>query len=55
LAEFRPELGRGLIDEAIDALLGRSEPNAVARKPTPAEREALIEPLSKIYGDRLAV
>ena len=55
LAEFRPELGRGLVGEAIDALLGRVEPAAVARKPTPAEREALIESLAKTYGDRLAV
>jgi Cu(I)/Ag(I) efflux system membrane protein CusA/SilA len=55
LAEFRPEWGRGLIGEAIDALLGRVEPTAVARKPTPAERAALVESLSKTYGDRLAV
>ena len=55
LAEFRPELGRGLVGEAIDALLGRVEPAAVARKPTPAEREALVESLAKTYGDRLAV
>ena len=55
LAEFRPELGRALVGEAIDALLGRVEPAAVARKPTPAEREALIESLAKTYGDRLAV
>ena len=55
LAEFRPELGRGLVGEAIDALLGRVEPAAVARKPTSAERERLIESLSKTYGDRLAV
>ena len=55
LAEFRPELGRGLVGEAIDVLLSRVEPSAVARKPTPAEREALIESLAKIYGDRLAV
>ena len=34
LAEFRPELGRGLVGEAIDALLARVEPAAVARKPT---------------------
>ncbi len=55
LAEFRPELGRALVGEAIDALLDRVEPAAVARKPTPAEREALIESLAKTYGDRLAV
>ena len=55
LAEFRPELGRALVGEAIDALLGRVDPAAVARKPTAAEREALIESLAKTYGDRLAV
>ena len=55
LAEFRPELGRGLVGEAIDVLLSRVEPSAVARKPTSAEREALIESLAMIYGDRLAV
>ncbi|MBV8230789.1 MAG: efflux RND transporter permease subunit, partial [Planctomycetaceae bacterium] len=51
LAEFRPELGRALVGEAIDALLRRVEPSAVARTMTSAEREALIEPLAKTYGD----
>ena len=55
LVEFRPELGRGLVGEAIDVLLSRVEPSAVARKPTSAEREAMIESLAMIYGDRLAV
>jgi len=55
LAEFRPELGRGLIGEAIDTLLGQVDRAAVARKPTPAEREEMIEVLSKTYVDRLAV
>lgn len=55
LAEFRPELGRALVGEAIDALIGRVEPAALARKPTPAERGALIEALAKTSGDRLAV
>jgi Cu(I)/Ag(I) efflux system membrane protein CusA/SilA len=54
LAEFRPELGRALVGEAIDALLGRVAPSAVARKLTPAEREAMIEPMATTYGDRLA-
>jgi Cu(I)/Ag(I) efflux system membrane protein CusA/SilA len=54
LAEFRPELGRALVGEAIDALLGRVASSAVARKPTPAEREAMIEPMATTYGDRLA-
>ncbi len=51
LAEFRPELGRGLVGEAIDLLLSRVELSAVARKPTAAEREALIESLAMIYGE----
>jgi copper/silver efflux system protein len=55
LAEFRPELGRDLVGEAIDVLLTRVEPAAVARKPTSAEREGLIEALSKTYGGRFAV
>ena len=55
LIEFRPELGRALVGEAIDALLGRVAPAAVARRPTSAERERLVESLSKTYADRLAV
>ena len=55
LGEFRPELGRALVGEAIDALLGRVEPAAIARKLTPAEREAVIEPIAPTYGARLAV
>ncbi|MHB1561408.1 MAG: efflux RND transporter permease subunit, partial [Isosphaeraceae bacterium] len=55
LAEFQPELGRALVGEAVDDLLGRVEPAAVARKPTPAERDALVDSLAKTYGDRLAV
>src|SRR5262249_38732852 len=37
------------------ALLARVEPAAVARKLTPAEREALVGALAETYGDRLAV
>ena len=55
LAEFRPELGRTLIDDAIDGLLRRANPAAVARKPTPAERTALVEELAKTFADRLTV
>lgn len=55
LAEFRPELGRALVGVAIDALLARVEPSALARKPTPAEREALVAPLARAYGERLAL
>jgi Cu(I)/Ag(I) efflux system membrane protein CusA/SilA len=55
LAEFQPTLGRALVGVALDDLLGRVEPAAVARKPTSAERESLIEALSDAYGDRLAI
>jgi Cu(I)/Ag(I) efflux system membrane protein CusA/SilA len=55
LAEFQPELGRALIGEAIDTLLVRVQPASVARKLASAEREALIEALSKPYRERLAV
>ncbi len=55
LAEFRPELGRALVGEAVDALIGRVSPAALARRPTAAGREAVVEALAKAYGDRLAV
>jgi Cu(I)/Ag(I) efflux system membrane protein CusA/SilA len=54
LAEFRPGLGRALVGEAIDALLDRVPPTGVARKLSPAEREAVIEPLAPTHADRLA-
>ena len=44
--EFRPELGRGLVGEAVDALLGRVDPSAVVRTPTPAERATLVDDLA---------
>lgn len=55
LDEFRPEQGRALVGEAIDGLLARVAPTALARNPTPAEREALIAPLAIAYGGRLTV
>ncbi len=55
LSEFRPELGRGLVGEAIDTLLGRARPSAVVRTLTPAERDTLIESLSTRHGERIAV
>jgi Cu(I)/Ag(I) efflux system membrane protein CusA/SilA len=55
LAQFQPELGRALVGAAIDALLTRVGPSAVARRPTPAEREALVDELAKTYRNRLAV
>jgi len=55
LEEFRPELGRALVGGAVDALLARVERSAVARRPTAAEREILVDALAKVDGDRLAV
>jgi Cu(I)/Ag(I) efflux system membrane protein CusA/SilA len=55
LHEFGPELGRGLIDEAMESLLGRVEPSAVLRRPTADERKTLVESLARRYGDRLAL
>ena len=55
LAEFRPELGRALVAEAIDAILARVDPSSIARKPTSTEREALVDRLAKTYDDRLGV
>jgi copper/silver efflux system protein len=55
LAEFRPELGHALAAEALESLLNRVDPAAVARKPTSAEREDLIESLAKSHSERLAV
>ena len=53
-AEFHPELGRALVDDAVSALLGRVAREAVARPLKNNEREALIAPLAQAYGDRLA-
>ena len=55
LSDFRPEFGRALVGEAVDTLIARVEPAAVVRKPTPAERDALVESLSATHADRLAV
>src|SRR5262249_8300705 len=54
LTEFRPELGRALVGEAIDRLLDRLDPVALARRPTSAERSALVESLAAAFGERLA-
>jgi Cu(I)/Ag(I) efflux system membrane protein CusA/SilA len=52
--EFRPELGRALVGETIDALLREVAPRAVRRQPAAAERTAMIENLAATYADRLA-
>jgi Cu(I)/Ag(I) efflux system membrane protein CusA/SilA len=55
LVEFQPELGRLLVDEAIGALLDRVDRSAVRRRPTSAERSALVGELAATYGERLAL
>jgi Cu(I)/Ag(I) efflux system membrane protein CusA/SilA len=55
LAEYRPELGRALVAEAIDAYLARVGRRAILRAPTKPERNALIDTLATTYADRLAV
>ncbi|HZW33981.1 MAG TPA: efflux RND transporter permease subunit, partial [Isosphaeraceae bacterium] len=47
--------GRALVGDVVDALLSRVGPGAIARRPAPSERDSLVEPLAKTYGDRLAV
>ena len=44
LAEFRPELGRALVGEAVDDLLRRLDRQAVIRPLKPQEQAELIGP-----------
>ena len=55
LREFRPEWGRGLVEDAIDALLSGVDQAAVARPLMGAERSQLIDSLAATHGDRLTV
>jgi Cu(I)/Ag(I) efflux system membrane protein CusA/SilA len=55
LAEFRPELGRSLVGEAVEEMLRRLDRQAVSRTLEPRERSELIEALSTSYGDHLAM
>ncbi len=55
LAEFRKELGRELVGDAIDSLLSRVAPTAVVRTLTSVEREKLTDDLAKEFGSRFAV
>ena len=55
LSEFRLELGRALVGQAVDTLIKRVAPASLLRKPEAIEREALVEALSKTYGERLGV
>ncbi len=54
LIEFAPELGRALVGDAVDALLGRVEPAVILRPLKSTERETLVHALATSYGDRLA-
>jgi Cu(I)/Ag(I) efflux system membrane protein CusA/SilA len=54
IAQYRPALGRALTAQAVASLLDRVDRANVARVPTPAERDRLVDNLAKAYGDRLA-
>ncbi len=54
LGEHRPALGRELIAEAIDGLLGQVEPRSVLRPLRSGERDELAGALAAEFGDRLA-
>ena len=55
LTEFRPELGRALVGDAVDDLLRRLDRQAVSRPLEPRERSGLIEALAASHGDHLAL
>lgn len=53
--EFRPSLGEGLVQVALDELLARVRPSVLGRPYTHAERTEVAATLSAIYGRRLAL
>ena len=55
LGEFRPDLGRALVSEAVESLLARVDPTFVRRRPTASEMEALARPLAGTHGESLAL
>jgi Cu(I)/Ag(I) efflux system membrane protein CusA/SilA len=55
LAEFRPELGKALVGEALDDVLANAAKVHVRRAPTKPERDQIVEALAKAHGDRLAL
>lgn len=54
LAEYRPELGRALVAQALDAIFDLVPKGAIARRPSQAERKSLEDRLNQTYGNRLA-
>ncbi|MFO0890945.1 MAG: efflux RND transporter permease subunit [Isosphaeraceae bacterium] len=54
LGEFRPELGREVVGEAVDDLLRRVEPRAVRRPLSSEERKAVVDALTPVYAERFA-
>ncbi len=55
LGEFRPELGRALLGEAVEEMLRRLDRQAVSRPLKPNEQSELVEALNASYGDHLAL
>jgi Cu(I)/Ag(I) efflux system membrane protein CusA/SilA len=55
IREFRPELGRALVTEALAALRSRVDPALILRPPTVSEHDELVRSLSRDYGERLAL
>ena len=55
LAEFRPELGRALVGEAVEEMLRRLDRRHVNRPLEPKERAELIEALAASLCDHLAL
>lgn len=55
LAEFRPELAKWLVGDAIDGLLARVEPSARKRPLKAEERAAMVAELSPAHGDHIAL
>ncbi len=54
LAEFRPQLGRALVGDAIDATLAAISPALLIRPLEPGERDALAAELETPHAERLA-
>ncbi|MDR3622589.1 MAG: efflux RND transporter permease subunit, partial [Paludisphaera borealis] len=55
LGEFRPELGKSLVEATLDELLRRLDRSSLLRPLELAERTALVDELTKLQGDHLAV